>query len=71
MIHIQESVLRELVDEVVVLYSVTFGKMWQLGEAPTNWIRSHIITVFKKRKQEDTGDYWLNSLTSVPINTME
>ena len=66
---VHPQVLRERADEVAKLLSITFERLWQSGEAPTDWERGNIILIFSKLKQtnkQDPGNCRPVSLTSVP-----
>ena len=71
---IYPGVLRELANEVAKLLSITFERLWQSGEAPTDWERGNIILIFSKLKQtnkQDPGNCRPVSLTSVPGKIVE
>lgn len=61
----QLRVLRELADEFDKTLSITFEKMWQAGEVPTDWKWENVTLVFKKGgEEEDSENYRPVSLTS-------
>jgi len=64
-------VLRELADVIAEPLSITFERSWRTGEVPENWRKANVTPGFKKGKKEDTGNYRLVNLTSVPGKVMK
>ncbi|GAB0181930.1 mitochondrial enolase superfamily member 1 [Grus japonensis] len=42
-----------------------FEQSWQLGEVPKDWKKANDMSIFKKGKKEDPGNYMPVSLTSI------
>ncbi|PKU29183.1 rna-directed dna polymerase from mobile element hypothetical protein [Limosa lapponica baueri] len=63
-------VLRELADVIAGPLSIIFERSWRTGKVPEDWRKADVISVFKKGKKEDPGNYRLVSLTSIPGKMM-
>jgi len=64
-------VLRELADVIAEPFSIIFKRSWRTGEMPEGWRKANVISIFKKGKKEDPGNYRQVSLTSIPGKVME
>jgi len=64
-------VLRGLADVIAEPLSTIFERSCRTGEVPEDWRKASVITVFKKGKKEDPGNYRPISLTSIPGKMME
>ena len=68
---IHPRALRERADVVAEPPSIVLDKPWLLGEIPNDWKKGDVTPIFKKGRKDDSGNYGLVSLTSVPGKIME
>ena len=68
---IHPRALRERADVVAEPPSIVLDKPWLLGEIPNDWKKGDVTPIFKKGRKDDSGNYGLLSLTSVPGKIME
>ncbi|GAB0180769.1 mitochondrial enolase superfamily member 1 [Grus japonensis] len=69
--NIHPRVLRELTDVVAKPLSIIFKKSWRSGNAPEEWKKVNVTSLYKKSLKEDPGNYRPISLTSIPGKVME
>jgi len=68
---IHPRVLRDLASVIAEPLFIIFERSWSTGEVPEDWTKDNVTPVFKKDKKEDSGNYRLVSLTSIPGKVME
>ena len=68
---IHPRALRERADVVAEPPSIVLDKPWLLGEIPNDWKKGDVTPIFKKGRKDDSGNYGLVSLTSVPGKIVE
>ncbi|CAM4615512.1 unnamed protein product [Caretta caretta] len=59
-------VLKELADVIAEPLAIIFENSWRSGEVPDDWKKANVVSIFRKGKKEDPGNYRPVSLTSVP-----
>ncbi|KFP25232.1 hypothetical protein N325_10916, partial [Colius striatus] len=64
-------VLRELADVVAKPLSIIFEQSWRTGEVSEDWRKANVTPVFKKGRKDNSGNYRLVSITSIPGKAME
>jgi len=68
---IHPRVLRELAEELAKPLSIIYQQSWPTGEVSDDWRITSVITIYKKGRKEDPGNYRPVSLTLVPGKIME
>ncbi|KAJ7395474.1 RNA-directed DNA polymerase from mobile element jockey [Pitangus sulphuratus] len=61
----EPRILKELADVIAKPFSMIFEWSQESGEVPADWKLENIISVFKKGKEQDHGNYRPISPTSV------
>jgi len=46
-----------LADDIAKPLSIIFDRSWQSGEVPGDWRKENIVSIFKKGRKEDLGNY--------------
>ena len=62
--------LRELSDVISRPLFIVFESSGQLREVPEDRKKANVISIFKKGKQEDIGNYSLVNLTSILVKAI-
>lgn len=68
---IHQRILKELFDVIARPLSIIFEQSCVSGELPADWKLAKTVSMFKKGKKDDPGNYRPISLTSVPGKMME
>jgi len=68
---IHPRVLKKLVDVLVKPLSIIYQQSWLTGEVPVDWTSANVMPIYKNDWKEDSLNYRLVSLTSVPGKVIE
>ncbi|KAK4827590.1 LOW QUALITY PROTEIN: hypothetical protein QYF61_019492 [Mycteria americana] len=64
-------VLSELADVIARPLLIIFDQSWRLREVLKDWRKANVMSIFKKGKEEDPGNYTPVILTLIPGKVME
>ncbi|CAM5092187.1 unnamed protein product [Eretmochelys imbricata] len=64
-------ILKELTEGISEPLAIIFEKSWKTADIPEDWKKANIVPIYKKGTKDNTGNYKLVSLTSVPGRIME
>ncbi|KAF4795088.1 hypothetical protein TURU_096084 [Turdus rufiventris] len=68
---IHPRAMRELADKLAKPLSIIYQKSWLTGEVPEEWKLTNMMSIHKKGRKDDPGNYRPGSLSSVPGKVME
>ncbi|KAK4829440.1 hypothetical protein QYF61_004315 [Mycteria americana] len=65
------TMMKAMQEELAKPLSIIYQQSWLIGEVPDDWGLANVMSIYKKGRKEDPGNYRPVSLTSVPGKIME